>query len=85
METPFALGARVMRCGSPPAGSLVKDGAVGTVLERLPEEDGAAAYGYMVRFTAGAPPVFCAGSRLVPVDEAAPPEAREARAAAVSD
>ena len=68
----FSPGQRVVRCNSPAVGSPVKDGAQGTVLERLPNEDGAAAYGYMVAFgESGAPPVFCAGSRLARVIDAA--------------
>jgi hypothetical protein len=61
------IGARVERVKSPPE-SLVKDGAVGTVLQVYAADNGE--LGYWVRFDERAgSSVFCAGTRLRAVAE----------------
>jgi hypothetical protein len=68
----FEPGSRVERCNSP-RDSLVKDGAVGHVIQIIPAENGEA--GYWVRFEDGTParalrePVFCAATRLKAASE----------------
>ena len=70
MDIALRIGSKVERCNSPKE-SLVKDGAVGQVIDILPADNGE--LGYWVRFDEGAParamgsPVFCAGTRLKPV------------------
>jgi hypothetical protein len=57
----FAIGTLVERYRSP-HDSLIKDGMRGRVTEIVQALNGE--LGYFVRFSAGAPPVFCAASRV---------------------